>query len=243
MKQFKFQILVFALAIIAGCSSKEELQETKVEQDTELQSKEERMSYLLGYRDLKKFQNEGLSIDAGAFVEGAKDAINNSDAKISPDAGRELIAHFKALLEEERMSKAADNLERSEIFLAENALKEGVFTTDTGLQYRVLREGDGASPDPENPYYLTNFETSLISGEIIDSSYTQGMKRNFGWNRVTDGWKEAMQLMKEGGKYEFYIPHNLAYGAEGYGKIGPNEVLVVNIELYDANYDPNAAEG
>jgi len=200
------------------------------------------MSYLLGYRDLEKFQNEGLSIDIDAFVAGATDAVNSSIADVSPEQGRELVAHFKTLLEEERMSKADDNLARSEAFLAENTLKDGVITTDSGLQYKVLQEGDGKSPNPENPYYLTDFETRLISGEVIDSSYAQGMKRNFGWNRVTEGWKEAMQLMREGGKYEFYIPNDLAYGTEGYGKIGPNEVLIVAIELYDANYDPNAKE-
>lgn len=200
------------------------------------EEKQTRMSYLLGYRDLDKFEKEGLSISADAFVLGAAHAINGDSPIVGEDEGRELIAYFKAQLEQERIKNADQNLVRSNEFMAKNKSQKGVIATESGLQYRIVREGDGASPEPENPYYLTDFEIRLISGEVIDSSYEQGMKRNFGWNRVTEGWKEAMQLMKEGGKYEFYIPSDLAYGANGYGKIGPNQALIVLIELYDANY-------
>lgn len=238
MKKIKLYALILATNLITGCNNSEPTQ--AVDQSTELESKEARMSYLLGYRDVEKFQNEGLSIDPDAFVDGAESAISGKESAVGQEEGRELITYFKDLLEQERLAKADENLVRSKTFLAKNALKEGIVTTESGLQYKILRSGDGDSPNPEKPYFLTDFETRLISGEVIDSSYEQGMKRNFGWNRVTDGWKEAIQLMKEGGKYEFYIPNDLAHGAEGYGKIGPNEVLIVTIELYDADYDPSA---
>lgn len=233
MERIKLWLLTLFCLAVTGCENKED-----AGPDISLETKQARMSYLLGYRDLEKFQNEGLSIDVEAFILGAQDAIEGVDATVSSEEGQELIAHFKAVLEEERMSKASENLQRSITFLEKNASKNGVITTESGLQYKIIRKGEGASPKPENPYYLTDFESRLVTGEMIDSSYAQGMKRNFGWNRVTEGWEEAMQLMKEGGKYEFYIPPELGYGTEGFGKIGPNEVLIVTIELYDADYQP-----
>ena len=126
---------------------------------------------------------------------------------------------------------AQSALENGQRFLKENAEKQGVKTTPSGLQYKVLREGSGKSPKATD-IVVVNYRGTLINGKEFDSSYKSGQPIEFPLNRVIPGWTEGVQLMKEGAKYEFFIPSHLAYGSRGAGgAIGPDETLIFEVEL------------
>ncbi|MCB1226903.1 MAG: FKBP-type peptidyl-prolyl cis-trans isomerase [Verrucomicrobiales bacterium] len=131
------------------------------------------------------------------------------------------------------MSQAAINLAKGEKFLADNAQKEGVTTTASGLQYKVVKSGPGESKHPAaTDTVLVHYKGTTIDGSEFDSSYKRGQPIGFPLNRVISGWTEGVQLMKEGDTFEFYIPAQLAYGARGApGAIGPNETLIFQVEL------------
>lgn len=124
-----------------------------------------------------------------------------------------------------------ENKEAGEAFLAENAKKAGVVTTASGLQYQILTEGSGASPKASDNVTV-HYRGTTILGEEFDSSYSRGEPATFPLNRVIAGWTEGLQLMKEGAKYRFFIPSELAYGERGAGRtIGPNSALIFDVEL------------
>jgi FKBP-type peptidyl-prolyl cis-trans isomerase FkpA len=126
---------------------------------------------------------------------------------------------------------AQSGLQEGQRFLKENAAKPGVNTTSSGLQYKVLQEGTGKSPKATD-VVVVNYRGTLINGKEFDSSYKSGKPIEFPLNRVIPGWTEGVQLMKEGAKYEFFIPPNLAYGSRGAGGvIGPDETLIFEVEL------------
>ena len=126
---------------------------------------------------------------------------------------------------------AQSGLKEGQRFLKENATKPGVSTTSSGLQYKVLKEGTGRSPKATD-VVVVNYRGTLINGKEFDSSYKSGKPIEFPLNRVIPGWTEGVQLMKEGAKYEFYIPPNLAYGSRGAGGvICPDETLIFEVEL------------
>jgi FKBP-type peptidyl-prolyl cis-trans isomerase FkpA len=126
---------------------------------------------------------------------------------------------------------AQSGAQEGQRFLKENATKAGVNTTPSGLQYKVLTEGTGRSPKATD-VVVVNYRGTLINGKEFDSSYKSGKPIEFPLNRVIPGWTEGVQLMKEGAKYEFYIPPNLAYGSRGAGGvIGPDETLIFEVEL------------
>ncbi len=129
------------------------------------------------------------------------------------------------------LANAQSGLQEGQRFLKENATKPGVKTTSSGLQFKVLQEGTGKSPKATD-VVVVNYRGTLINGKEFDSSYKAGKPIEFPLNRVIPGWTEGVQLMKEGAKYEFYIPPNLAYGSRGAGGvIGPDETLIFEVEL------------
>lgn len=128
-----------------------------------------------------------------------------------------------------------ENKAEGAAFLAENGKKEGVITTKSGLQYKVLTEGEGAAPSATDNVTV-NYKGTTIDGNEFDSSYKRGTPATFPLNRVIPGWTEGLQLMKEGAKYQFYIPSDLAYGSRGAGRdIGPNSTLIFDVELIKVN--------
>jgi len=142
----------------------------------------------------------------------------------------ELQQKYDALVEE----KAAE----AETFLAENSAEEGVMVTDSGLQYEVVEEGEGTESPGATDLVEVHYRGTLLDGTVFDSSYDRGETIEFPLNRVIPGWTEGLQLMSEGDTYRFYIPPALAYGKDGNGRIGPNELLVFDVELIDVKEPP-----
>lgn len=134
-----------------------------------------------------------------------------------------------------------ENLKKGQEYLAENAKREGVVTTKSGLQYEVLKECDGKSPSATD-VVKCHYEGRLIDGTVFDSSYKRGEPSEFALNKVIKGWTEGLQLMKEGSKYRFYIPYNLAYGSQGVSVILPYSALIFDVELIEVKKKDKSKE-
>lgn len=187
-----------------------------------------KVSYALGMsigHQLQQMNATDLNIDD--FAQAITDVFNG-DAKLTDAEAQAAVQDFFSRKAEEQ-AKAAKA--EGENFLAENAKKEGVKTLPSGLQYKVLREGDGRKPSATDKVEC-HYEGTLINGEVFDSSYRRGETATFGLNQVIKGWTEGLQLMQEGAKYRFFIPYNLAYGEQGAGQsIPPYAALIFDVEL------------
>lgn len=188
----------------------------------------DKVSYALGMsigHQLQQMNATDLNIDD--FAQAITDVFNGG-AKLSDAEAQAAVQDFFSRKAEEQ-AKAAKA--EGENFLAENAKKEGVKTLPSGLQYKVLREGDGRKPSATDKVEC-HYEGTLINGEVFDSSYRRGETATFGLNQVIKGWTEGLQLMQEGAKYRFFIPYDLAYGERGAGQsIPPYAALIFDVEL------------
>ena len=196
----------------------------------------DQLSYALGLgigHQLLQMNAEGLNIDD--FAQAIKDVMTGGELKMKEAEAQQMVQQFFA--EQEALQQAA-NAEKGkaakaegEQFLAENAKKEGVKTTASGLQYQVLREGNGKQPKITDQVEC-HYEGTLIDGTKFDSSYDRGQTATFPLNQVIAGWTEGLQLMHEGAKYRFFIPYQLAYGERGAGaSIPPYAALIFDVEL------------
>lgn len=196
----------------------------------------DQLSYALGLgigHQLLQMNAEGLNIDD--FAQAIKDVMTGGELKMKEAEAQQMVQQFFA--EQEALQQAA-NAEKGkaakaegEQFLAENAKKEGVKTTASGLQYQVLRNGNGKQPKATDQVEC-HYEGTLIDGTKFDSSYDRGQTATFPLNQVIAGWTEGLQLMHEGAKYRFFIPYQLAYGERGAGaSIPPYAALIFDVEL------------
>ncbi len=176
---------------------------------------------------------ETMEMDAllQGFNDGLKDTLQFEDTEI-----QQLAQAGEALMRSKQQEQAAlaaeKNVEAGIAYLAENGKREGVVTTESGLQYEVLTEGTGDSPAATDTVTV-HYRGTLLDGTEFDSSYSRGEPTSFPLNRVISGWTEGVQLMKEGAKYRFHIPSELAYGERATGKITPNSTLIFDVELLD----------
>ncbi|MBL1281603.1 MAG: FKBP-type peptidyl-prolyl cis-trans isomerase [Fluviicola sp.] len=172
---------------------------------------------------------QGISPEV--LAEAIKDTFEGKQLKYSPDQANEIIQNFLAKESEKQFGA---NKELGSTFLAENAKKEGIKTTDSGLQYEVITEGTGEKPSP-TAQVTVHYHGTLIDGTVFDSSVERGDPASFGVNQVIPGWVEALQLMPKGSKYRLYIPENLAYGAtpQPGGPIQPYMALIFDVELLE----------
>lgn len=230
-KSFKLTATALALALMAGCAKQGQEPAAPATLDTDAQ----KFGYAIGVDLGKSLQPVKDDVDIAALKAGLDDAFAGTTPKLD-DAAREEIKNTvaKKMQERQKAERAAqaDKAKKEgETFLAENAKKEGVKTTASGLQYEVLTEGKGDKPTAEDRVTV-HYKGTLINGEEFDSSYSRGQPVTFPLANVIPGWTEGVQLMTPGSKYKFYIPSNLAYGERGAGvKIGPNEALIFEVEL------------
>ena len=203
--------------------------------DVELKSFEQKLSYMLGQQTGNNIKESPTEIDIDIFVRGIKDSLKGNKSLLSAEETNQVRQEFSRQVQETRNQKMAalsgKNLKDGEAFLAENKKKEGIVTTDSGLQYKVLKQGDG--PKPQSTDKVTvHYRGTLLDGTEFDSSYKRGQPASFQVGGVIRGWTEALQLMNVGSKYQLFIPAGLAYGQRGAGqKIGPNSMLIFDVEL------------
>ncbi|MCQ2219987.1 MAG: FKBP-type peptidyl-prolyl cis-trans isomerase [Prevotella sp.] len=198
----------------------------------------DKLSYALGLgigSQLKDMGAEQLNIDD--FAQAIKDVIAGAELKVSHADSQKIVSEFFREQEAKQRAKAAENgkklREEGEAFLAENAKKDGVVVTESGLQYTVIKEGTGKQPKATDTVKC-HYEGFLINGTVFDSSIQRGEPTSFPLNAVIKGWTEGLQLMKEGAKYRFFIPYNLAYGEAGAaGAIPPYAALIFDVELIE----------
>ncbi len=202
-----------------------------------LPTENDKISYSIGVDIGKHFKNQSVTIDQKSFLKGIEHGQQGSDLLMTEAQIKDtLLALQKKILEqqnEERKNLAEKNLKQGNAFLAQNKTRNEVKVTESGLQYRVIKQGEGTPPKADDRV-STHYRGTLIDGTEFDSSYARGEPMQFAVNGVIPGWTEALQLMKPGAKWELWIPSTLAYGENGVGNvIGPNATLVFEIELLD----------
>lgn len=190
----------------------------------------DKLSYSLGLgigRQLAQMGAKDINVDD--FAQSIKDALAGKTPAVSDQEAQQIVNKF---FDEQAQRQAAAAKAEGENFLAGNAKKEGVVTLPSGLQYQVLREGNGKKPTATDVVEC-DYEGTLINGQVFDSSYRRGERATFSLNQVIAGWTEGLQLMQEGAKYRFFIPYNLAYGERGAGQaIPPYAALIFDVELH-----------
>jgi FKBP-type peptidyl-prolyl cis-trans isomerase FklB len=196
----------------------------------------DKVSYAIGVQLGTNFKKQGIDIKIDKFIQGLKDATAGKKLELTEAEIQQTMMSFsqrmRAQQQEKQKADAAKNIAAGKVFLAANAKKEGVKVLPSGLQYKVIKKGTGKTPTAADKV-KTHYRGTLIDGKEFDSSYKRGKPAEFGVKNVIKGWTEALQLMKEGGKWELYIPSNLAYGERGNRGIPGNSTLIFEIELIE----------
>ena len=201
-----------------------------------LQTQKEKLSYAIGVDMGTSLKKNAIDVDTDLLFKGIKDALTDSKQLLTEQELRETIQtaqkELQAKQQEKMKTLGEKNKKEGEAFLAANKKKKGVKTLPSGLQYKVITEGKGKMPKATDTVTV-NYKGTLIDGTEFDSSYKRNEPATFPVNGVIKGWTEALQLMKEGSKWELFIPADLAYGERGTmgGPIGPNAVLIFEVEL------------
>lgn len=219
--------VVLAICILAAQASAEESQLLKTEK--------EKVSYGIGVDVGRNFKKLGINIDMDILLNGLKDGYSGNKIMMDEKDLRETMNTYQSdLLKKQaqsRIATAEKNKKSGEAFLSDNKNKEEVVTLPSGLQYKILKAGDGKKPASSDTVEC-NYRGTLINGTEFDSSYNRGQSATFKVNGVIPGWTEALQLMPTGSKWLLFVPSQLAYGERGAGRdIGPNETLIFEVEL------------
>jgi FKBP-type peptidyl-prolyl cis-trans isomerase len=237
-----------SLLALAGCNeSKAPEDAAKAEGGAAITTDAQRMGYSLGASMGRQFRNDKLQVDAEALANGVRDGFTLDKLALTDEevgAGMQQLqkTHTERMQAEQKVA-ADKNLADGEAFLKENATKEGVVTTESGLQYKIITAGEGPKPGAEDVVKV-HYRGTLLDGTEFDSSYKRDEPVTFPVGGVIPGWVEALQLMPVGSKWELYIPSGLAYGPGGAGgQIGPNSTLKFEVELLSIEPKKEAAEG
>ena len=188
----------------------------------------DKLSYALGLSMGQNFKGSGIqNINADDFADALRAVYEDKEKKMSYDEAKKVVQDFFTELE---ANAGAMNEELGKKFLEQNAQQEGVKVTESGLQYLVLKEGNGVKPGPEDAVTV-HYTGRLIDGTVFDSSVERGEPATFAVGQVIPGWVEGLQMMSEGSAWRLFIPSNLAYGPHGTGPIQPNSTLIFDVQL------------
>jgi FKBP-type peptidyl-prolyl cis-trans isomerase FklB len=193
----------------------------------------DKMSYAYGISIAESFKMQGIQdFNMGAFMKGMSAVLMGQPTSMSAQEAQQVV---NAYMTQMKQIQAEQARKRGKDFLLENAKREEVTTTESGLQYEVIKEGKGDNPKPTSQVTV-HYEGTTIDGQVFDSSKQRGQPATFGLNQVIKGWTEGLQLMNPGSVYKLYIPSELAYGERGAGQmIGPGETLIFEVELISIN--------
>jgi len=235
----KLQVII-ALSLVLFVS------QVSAEEKLMLKDQKDKVSYSIGTNIGNNFKKQSMDINPDALMQGIKDTLSGEKALMTEQEMNETMKAFQQEMNEtmkafqqEMMTKQAElakiigekNKTEGDLFLADNKKKEGVITLSSGLQYKVINESSGTIPTLTDKV-IVHYRGTLIDGTEFDSSYHRGQPVTFPVNGIIAGWKEALQLMKAGSKWQLFIPPTLAYGERGAGRtIGPNATLIFDIEL------------
>ncbi len=201
----------------------------------EISTEKQKLSYAMGIYFSQSIVNQNIDMDVDAFIQAITDSLNKSELKLSQAEIQNALTTYQQQLAAKRNASAEGNMASGLKFLKDNKKKDGVVVLDSGLQYKVINQGDGVKPD-KNSTVKVHYHGTLIDGKVFDSSYDRGQPITLSLNQVIKGWQEALPLMNVGSKWKIYVPAELAYGKRGAGSsIGANETLIFDIELLAVN--------
>ncbi|MBN7798253.1 FKBP-type peptidyl-prolyl cis-trans isomerase [Parahaliea mediterranea] len=237
MKKYALPLALVSAVALTACNEEASTPDTEQAAAASLETTGERLSYGIALGLGQRMATDNVPLDVNAFTAGLRDGLEGKEPRLTPEEIQAEMQAYQQKVQAEaqaaRDEAAKANEQASAEFLAENAAREGVVTTESGLQYEVLESGDGETPSADDTVDV-NYRGTLIDGTEFDSSYKRGQSVQFGVGQVIAGWTEALQLMPVGSKWKLYIPSDLAYGAGGAGNlIGPNAALVFEVELLD----------
>ena len=221
--------LVFSLFSLGACQSQTG--------SASFETDDQKASYGIGIQMGSQLIPAGSHLDMDAFLAGIRDGVDEKDPAVPEEEIQAALQTLNQVVQEEEMARMAAegeaNTAEGTAFLAKNATKDGVMVTESGLQYEVLREGDGPSPMPEDQVSI-HYKGTLVDGTQFDSSYDRGQPATFGVGGVIPGFSEGLQLMTVGSHFRFFIPSDIGYGPNGSGgTIGPNATLIFEVELLE----------
>ncbi len=217
------KILIVSLLAVLVASS--------VAAEDKFKSKQEEVGYAIGMNIGTSMRNQKLDVDPNQIAAGIVAAFKGDKTILTVTEMQQILTTFQQKMQQEQMSKAAIAVEEGKKYLAANSKKKGVITLDSGLQYKVIKSGDGAQPTAGSTVQV-NYRGTLIDGSEFDSSYKRGKPATFPVSQVIKGWTEALQLMHVGDKWELTIPADIAYGKQSPSpQIPPNSTLLFEIEL------------
>ncbi len=203
-----------------------------------LKDTKDKESYSLGYQFGQSVKGQGVDLDLDIYAAGIRDGLSGATPQLSQEEMRATVTELQRKIAAARQKELKDvadkNLAEGKAFLEENKKKEGVTSLPDGLQYKVLTEGSGKTPKAADNVTV-NYKGTFINGAEFDSSYKRGTPATFRLDKVIRGWTEALQLMKEGSKWQLFIPPELGYGEQGAGPIPPNSTLIFEVELISVN--------
>lgn len=239
MKKQLFLVSAIAASVaLTACGDKKDEAATAEAGKGGLETTLQKVSYGIGHNISSNFKKQNITLDMAAFNKGMDDGSSGKEPALDQQTIMTAMQEFQKELMEKQMAeqkKAAEtNKAEADKFLAENKAKEGVITTASGLQYKVITKGTGDKKPTADDTVVVHYKGTLLNGEEFDSSYKRNEPATFGVGSVIPGWTEALQLMSVGDKFELYIPAELAYGDAGAGqKIGPNAALKFEVELLE----------
>lgn len=231
-------LLAITILISMDASAQKKKKQTKEDNKSEnvliLQSKLDSISYIIGHDIGNNLKTNEITVNLDIFYAGVNNGYSGNDTLINAKATESLMVEFQKEMVAKRDQKTAQvaTFEKAKgaAFLQENKSQPGVFELPSGIQYKVINEGTGVNPTPEDVVEV-HYTGKLIDGTVFDSSIERGQSVKFPLNRVIPGWTEGLQLMKPGAKYILYIPSSLAYGDKGSGPIPGGATLIFEVEL------------